>query len=28
MLKHEMSDFVCIEWFMDWNWWTWHDLGM
>jgi len=28
MLKHEMSDFACIGWFMDWHWWVWHDLGM
>jgi len=28
MLKHELSDFTCIKWFMDWNWWVWYDLGM
>jgi len=28
MLKHEISDFACIEWFMGWNWWVWHDLCM
>jgi len=28
MLKHGMSDFACIGWFMGWHWWVWHDLGM
>jgi len=28
MLKHELSDFACIEWFMGWNLWAWYDLGM
>ena len=28
MLKHELSDFACIEWSMSWRWWVWYDLGM
>jgi len=26
MLKHELSDFACIKWFLGWNWWVWYDL--
>jgi len=26
ILKHELSDFACTEWFMGWNWWVWYVL--
>jgi len=28
MLKHEMSEYALVKWFMGCEWWVWHDLGV
>jgi len=28
MLKHELSNFACIKWFMGWNLWSWYGTWM